>query len=45
MTSVFLKSCMLDPVYTVPDSHSHENDFGEFQVIFTLTTFSMISCY
>ncbi len=34
----------LDPVYTVPDSHSHDIEFGQFEVIFTLATFSMISC-
>ncbi len=36
---------VLDPVYTVPDSHSHDIEFGQFEVIFTLATFSMISCY
>ena len=34
----------LDPAYTVPDSRSHDIEFGHFAVIFTLTTFSMISC-
>ena len=34
----------LDPVYTVPDSRSHDNDLREFKVIFTPTTFTMISC-
>ena len=34
----------LDPVYTVPDSRSHDIEFGQFEVIFTLTAFSMISC-
>ncbi len=35
----------LDPVYTVPDSHSDDIEFGQFEVIFTLATFSMIICY
>ena len=39
-----LCSLLLDPVYTVPDSRSHDIEFGQFEVIFTLTTFSMISC-
>ena len=34
----------LDPVYTVPDSRSHDIDFDQFAVIFTLTTFSLIIC-
>ena len=32
----------LDPVYMVPDSSSHDIDFGEFAVIFTLAIFPMI---
>ncbi len=27
---------VLDPVYTVPDSHSHDIEFGQFELIFTL---------
>ena len=29
---------------TVPDSRSHDIEFGQFAVIFILTTFSLISC-
>ena len=29
----------------VADSHSHDIEFGQFEVIFSLTTFSMISFY
>ena len=34
----------LDPVYT-EHSCRHDIEFGQFAVIFTLTIFSMISCY
>ena len=32
-----------DQVYTVPNPHGHHIDFGQFAVLFTLTTLSMIS--
>ena len=35
----------LDPVYTVPDPHGHDIEFGQFAVIFIPTPFSMISFY
>ena len=37
--------CNMDSVYTVPDLDNHDIEFGQFEVIFTLATFSMISCY
>ena len=40
-----LELIMSDPVYTVPDSCGHDIEFSQFAVIFTLTTFSMISFY
>ena len=37
--------CALYPIYTVPDSCGHDIEFGQFTVIVTLTTFSMIRNY
>ena len=36
---------LYDPVHTVPDSCGHDIEFGQFTVIFSLTTFFMISFY
>ena len=38
-----LKLIDFRPVYTVPDSRSHDIEFGQFAVIFILTTFSLIN--
>ena len=45
MTVSYYLYNVLDPVYSVPDSRSHDNEFGEFKVTFTPTTVSMIGCY
>ena len=39
-----LRDC-LDHDYMLPDSRARGIEFAQFAVIFTRTTFSMISCY
>ena len=39
-----LMNTELDPVYTIPDSRSHDIKFGQFANIYTFTAFSLISC-
>ena len=40
----FFSRNYLDHVYTVHDPHGHNIEFGQFAVIFTVATSSMMSC-